>query len=175
MYDKNISQRFQPHYPALQIIGGLSLFLGWLYFNAASAQTVQSEKNSVGLNTMCTVISSASAALSSSIFYHLILFDKTNPTSKHDINEKINSILAGCVSITAGCNNVSLLGSFWIGLVGGFLYILGVKIFSKVEIDDPLEASIVHGICGLWGVLAVGFFDKDKGLFYSLSFHQIGI
>ena len=89
---------------------------------------------------------------------------------KHNLNEKINSILAGCVSITASCNNISLFGSFWIGFVGGFVYILGVKIFSKIEIDDPLEASIVHGVSGLWGVLAVGFFDIEKGLFYTGSF-----
>ena len=69
------------------------------------------------------------------------------------------------MSITASCDNVSLFDSFWIGFVAGFVYILGVQIFSKIEIDDPLEASIVHGLCGLWGVLAVGFFDEDRGLF----------
>lgn len=116
---------------------------------------------------MCTIISATSAVFSSSILSFLILYDKKNPTLKYSLNEKVNSMLAGCVSITASCDNVSLFGSFCIGIIAGFFYILAVLILSKVEIDDPLEASIVHGVCGLWGVLAVGVFDKDRGLIYT--------
>lgn len=34
----------------------------------------------------------------------------------------------------------------------------------KLELDDPLESSIVYGLQGLWGVISVGFFDANKGL-----------
>ncbi len=83
--------------------------------------------------------------------------------------------MAGCVSITASCNNVNLFSSMCIGFIGGIIYLSFRKLFIRLEIDDPLEASIIHGICGFWGTLAVGFFDKTKGLFFLGSWRQLGI
>ena len=73
-------------------------------------------------------------------------------------------LLGGLVSITASCNNVTHWSAIVIGTVGAFVYIFACVFMIKFKIDDPVEASQVHGFCGLWGVIAVGFFDKTTGL-----------
>ena len=75
--------------------------------------------------------------------------------------------MAGCVSITSACNNVTPSNSVIIGFVGAIVYKSAVSLFDRLEIDDPLQVSQIHGFCGIWGVLAVGIFDKDTGLINS--------
>jgi Amt family ammonium transporter len=70
-------------------------------------------------------------------------------------------ILAGLVSITAGCGNVHPRAAFPIGFVGGILYCLASDLLQKLHIDDPVEAFAVHGAGGIWGVLAVSLFDMN--------------
>lgn len=77
-----------------------------------------------------------------------------------------NGILAGLVSITAGCNAVEPWAALVIGMIGSFFYIGSTRMMTKMKIDDPIEATQVHGFCGIWGVLAVGLLAKDKGLLY---------
>jgi Amt family ammonium transporter len=74
------------------------------------------------------------------------------------------------VSITAGCNSVENYSAFLIGLIGAFIYIGACKFMNKLKIDDPCSATQIHGFCGFWGVIAVGFFKKEVGLIYSGSF-----
>jgi len=70
-----------------------------------------------------------------------------------------NGMLAGLVAITAPCAFVSPIDAFIIGAIAGVLVILSVWFFEWVlKIDDPIGAVSVHGMCGLWGVLAVGIF-----------------
>lgn len=69
------------------------------------------------------------------------------------------------VSITAGCGGVTQWAALIIGFLGGIIYILASKLLIKLKIDDPLDASPVHGFCGAWGVLALGFFDTESGAF----------
>jgi len=83
--------------------------------------------------------------------------------------------MAGCVSITASCNKVSLFSAIVIGFIGSLLYTSCRKLYQRFEIDDPCEASIVHGICGFWGILAVGIFNHEVGLVYTGNFKQLGI
>ena len=45
---------------------------------------------------------------------------------------------------------------------------------KKLKIDDPLDAFAVHGICGIWGTLAVGLLDYERGLFFGHGFWQLG-
>ena len=81
----------------------------------------------------------------------------------------MNSILVGLVSVTASCNNIEPMAAAIIGMVGSLLYLLTQRILNRARIDDPIEASHVHGFSGFWGCLAVGFFDLDSGLIYSGS------
>jgi Amt family ammonium transporter len=73
--------------------------------------------------------------------------------------ETCGGILAGLVSITAGCGNVHPWASVVIGSVGGVLYMVAADMLVKLKIDDPVQAFPVHGVCGIWGVLAAVFFD----------------
>jgi Amt family ammonium transporter len=69
-------------------------------------------------------------------------------------------ILAGLVSITAGCGSVTPISALIIGAIGGLVYMLASDVLPKyLHIDDPVEAFAVHGACGIWGVLAAALFD----------------
>ena len=70
-----------------------------------------------------------------------------------------NGMLAGLVAITAPCAFVAPWAACVIGIIAGFLVCYGVWFFDHVaHVDDPCGAISVHGVCGAWGVLAVGLF-----------------
>lgn len=75
-----------------------------------------------------------------------------------DLGHTCNSLLGGLVSITAGCTTVEIWASVVIGFIGAFFYHGASCLMRRLKIDDPLDAFAVHGACGLWGCLAVGFF-----------------
>ena len=86
----------------------------------------------------------------------------------------LNGILAGLVGITAGADQMGVMDSIWIGLIGGVLVVLAVIAFDKLKIDDPVGAIAVHLIGGIWGTLAVGIFGNLAGWNQLLS-QLIGI
>ena len=88
----------------------------------------------------------------------------------HDPTKLMNAVLAGLVAITASCNNVEMWAAMVIGMIGGLIYIISDKILKRLQIDDPIEASQIHGFCGYWGCLAVGIFDLDTGYMYKGDF-----
>jgi Amt family ammonium transporter len=95
-----------------------------------------------------------------------------------------NGVLAGLVSITAGAGAMTPLGSVVTGFIGGCIVVSAVMFFDRIRIDDPIGAAAVHGVCGVWGTLAVGFFAKyddaflgreDAGLFYGGGLSQLAV
>ena len=87
----------------------------------------------------------------------------------------LNGILAGLVAITAGCDLVSPLGSAIIGLLAGIILVFSIEfIDTKLHIDDPVGASSVHGVCGIFGTLMTGLFALDGGAFYGGGFGFFG-
>ena len=86
-----------------------------------------------------------------------------------DPSKLMNSILVGLVSVTASCNNITPISASFVGIIGSLLYMLMQRILIRAKIDDPIEASHVHGFSGFWGCLAVGIFDLDTGLIYTGS------
>jgi Amt family ammonium transporter len=86
----------------------------------------------------------------------------------------INGILAGLVAVTAGCNGVSYAGAVVIGGIGGILVVFAVIFVDSVlKVDDPVGALSVHLVNGIWGTLAVGLFDQEKGLLYGHGINQL--
>merc|ERR1711871_1151800 len=82
----------------------------------------------------------------------------------------INGMLAGLVSVTAGCSVFHPMPTVAIGLLGGAIYMAASEGFLWVKVDDPLDAAAIHGVCGVWGLIAVGLFangtDGLWGVFY---------
>jgi len=173
LYDKNISEGFKPYSTELFVMGALSLFVSWLFFNAGSAQTVTNKDANIYMATHCTVMAASSAVVTCLLLWPVFFHSKSNPTRQASVEVLVNAMMAGCVSITASCNNVNLASSLVIGMIGSILYLTGRKLFIRLEIDDPLDASLVHGLCGCWGVLAVGLFDQTNGLFFAGTWKQL--
>jgi hypothetical protein len=84
--------------------------------------------------------------------------------------------LGGLVGITAGCAFVDTWAAVVIGMVCGILVYWGVGfIEKKLKLDDVVGAVSVHGLCGVWGTIAVGLFDMQDGLFYSWTLKLVGV
>ena len=130
------------------VIGTFILFFGWFGFNINS--------DSLGLNAVNTLLAGAAGAVSA-IYIAMIR------TGKADIEMGANGALAGLVGITAGCAYVDPWAAVVIGLLAGIIMIAGVHLIKLVlKVDDPVGAISVHGICGAWGLLAVGIFASGN-------------
>jgi len=70
----------------------------------------------------------------------------------------LNGILAGLVGITAGADSMGPGAAMIVGAVAGVIVVFSIIFFDKIKIDDPVGAISVHGVCGIWGTLAVGIF-----------------
>merc|ERR1719222_1325924 len=82
-----------------------------------------------------------------------------------DVGGFCNGILAGLVAITAGCAFVKPWEALIIGFVGGLIYQAVSMLMVMLKVDDVVDAVAVHGACGLWGIVALGFFgDPDAGM-----------
>src|SRR3981189_2118042 len=84
------------------------------------------------------------------------------PNKKWDVSFTVNGFLAGLVAITCPCYWVSPTGAIALGAVAGVLVVLGVELLEWLRIDDPIGAAPVHGFCGIWGTLSLGFFACGK-------------
>ena len=162
---------FPGHSITLGALGVFILWLGWYGFNGAAA-TSTSELSSI---FMTTTIAPAVATVTTMIFTWI-------KNGKPDVSMCLNAALAGLVAITAPCDAVDALGAFIIGIVAGIIVVLAVEIIdTKIHLDDPVGAVSVHGVCGVWGTIAVGLFANPNapaglsGLFYTGSWAQLGI
>ncbi|MCL2000148.1 MAG: ammonium transporter [Planctomycetes bacterium] len=138
------------HSLTLGALGCFILWFGWYGFNGAAAGNLP-QLGAIFLNT---TLAAAAAAVATMIFTWL-------KNGKPDVSMSLNGALAGLVGITAGCSNVDALGALIIGLAAGILVVIAVETIDlKMRVDDPVGAIAVHGVCGIWGALAVGLFAK---------------
>ena len=108
---------------------------------------------------MCTLISGATSGLSSA-FLKPLINGTYSRSRRYDLEALTNGVLAGLVSITGVCDHCEPWSALIIGLIGSLQYSLACKLWKKMGIDDPIEASQVHGACGMWGLIAVGIFHE---------------
>jgi Amt family ammonium transporter len=141
------------HSIALATIGVFVLWFGWFGFNPGS--TMAADAGAIGRIAVATNTAAAAAAISASITAWLLL-------GKPDLTMILNGSLAGLVAITASCAFVSIPSSLIIGLVAGVLVVLSVLFFDKIKIDDPVGATSVHLVCGIFGTICVGLFAQDQ-------------
>merc|ERR1711988_1833984 len=74
----------------------------------------------------------------------------------------MNGALAGLVSITASCSVVEPTSAFFIGVIGGIVYVISSYLIYLCGIDDPVGGVSVHGIAGMWGCISVAIFGEDE-------------
>ncbi len=155
------------HNLPLGAAGVFVLWIGWFGFNPGSTVAANAQ---IGYIAMTTNLAGAAAACVTMIVTWVRY-------GKPDVSMTLNGVLAGLVAITAGCNAVSMYGAIAIGAVAGVLIVFGVEFFDKVlKVDDPVGATSVHLLNGMWGTLAVGLFAIDGvGLFYGGGFKQLGV
>ncbi len=149
-------------------IGVFILWFGWYGFNAGS--TLSGNDASIAHIAVTTTLSAASGLISA-LFLSWIWFGKSDPSMT------MNGALAGLVGITAGCFVIPPAIAIAVGGISGILVVLSVEFIDKIlHIDDPVGASSVHGVCGVWGTLAVGLFGDLEKIGTGLNrLEQIGV
>ncbi|MBB3188755.1 ammonium transporter [Microbacter margulisiae] len=151
-YNKDGSPNAIPgHNIPMAVIGCFILAFGWFGFNPGS--TLAGSDLRISVIAVNTMIASATGALASMLYMWWF------KTKKPDPSMMINGMLAGLVAITAPCAFVTVQSAALIGLISGVLVIESAFFIEKrLKIDDPVGAVSVHGVNGLWGVLALGLF-----------------
>ncbi len=173
------------HNIPLVALGTFILWLGWFGFNPGSTLSF-ARPHQVALIAINTNMAAAAGAVS-------MMFAAWWRFGKPDLAFTLNGALAGLVAITASCSIVTPGNAIYIGLIAGILCMYGVTWLDKLRIDDPVGAFPVHGLNGIWGVLAVGLFGQSgatskaaaaigldtglpqNGLFYGGGWKLLGI
>jgi Amt family ammonium transporter len=151
-----------PHHIPMVQLGTFILAFGWFGFNAGSS--LAGTDGRIGIVAANTMIAGMSATIFG-VLYNWRVYGKPDPAMM------CNSMLAGLVAITAPCAFVTPVGAFIIGAVAGVLVVMSVAFFDRRKIDDPVGAISVHGVCGFWGVVAVGLFADGT---YGAGFNGVG-
>lgn len=139
------------HSMPLATIGVFLLFLGWFGFNGGSV--LNADPYMVSLVFVTTALAAAAGAMGA-IFTSWIFLKKP------DLSMALNGILAGLVGITAGADSLTPVASIFVGLIAGIIVVFSIVFFDKIKIDDPVGAISVHGVCGVFGTLAVAIFGS---------------
>jgi ammonium transporter, Amt family len=151
-----------PHDIPMVQIGTFILAFGWFGFNAGSSLAAGDGR--IGIVAVNTMIAGMAATLSGVLYMWKFV-------GKPDPSMMCNSMLAGLVAITSPCAFVTPVGAFIIGLIAGVLVIWSVFFFDKLKIDDPVGAISVHGVNGMWGLIAVGLFSDGT---YGAGWNGVG-
>merc|ERR1712232_1513328 len=162
-FDEDVDQgEFDGHNVPFCVIGTLFLWFGWYGFNPGSTLSMHDAETAytAGIVAVNTTLAPCVAGLvvfgpRAFVFAPKLL----------DVGGFCNGILAGLVSITAGCAAVKSWEAVVIGLIGGFIYQGASMLLVKLKVDDVVDAFPVHGACGIWGTIALGIFgNPDEGL-----------
>ena len=151
-------------------LGVFILWFGWFGFNPGSQLAASGEVNRIAISHVFLTTNLAAAAGGiGTMFTSWIKYGKPS------FSLTLNGVLAGLVAITAGCDLVSPLGAAIIGLLAGIILVFSIEfIDTKLHIDDPVGASSVHGVCGIFGTIMTGLFALDGGAFYGGGFGFFG-
>ena len=166
------AQAIPGHNMSIATLGCLILWIGWYGFNPGSQLAMDQWVPYVAVTT---TLGAAGGAIGATVI-------STITSKKPDLTMIINGILAGLVSVTAGCGNLTLVGSWVAGLVGGIIVVFAVSALDNAGIDDPVGAFSVHGVCGVWGTVVIGLWGFDiqgdgspLGLLVGGGIEQLGI
>lgn len=160
-YTGNRVNAMPGHNMTLAGLGVFILWLGWFGFNPGSelalAPSIDADGSLVNhaeavANIFLTTNLAAAAGAVVAMFFSWAKFGKP------DFSMTVNGVLAGLVAITAGPDVIPPLLAVLTGAIGGLIVVISVQMFDALKVDDPVGAISVHGVCGIWGTLAVGLF-----------------
>ncbi|MBN1369477.1 MAG: ammonium transporter [Dehalococcoidaceae bacterium] len=176
-YGKDGKPRAIPgHNVVLAALGTFLLWFGWFGFNAGS--TLSAHELRISVIAVNTALSASAGSLTAMLAVYL-------KTRKWDVPMGLNGALAGLVAVTAPCAWIEGWAAVVIGAIAGVMVVGGVYLLEKLKVDDPVGAVSVHGINGVWGLLAVGLFADGTygnytsegplatGLFYGGGWEQL--
>ncbi|WP_028468508.1 ammonium transporter [Neptunomonas japonica] len=140
----------------LATLGTFILWMGWFGFNGGSQLKLSNveDANAVAQVFLNTNAAAAGGCIAALIVARLLF-------KKADLTMALNGALAGLVAITADPLSPTALGSTVIGAVGGVIVVFSILTLDKIRIDDPVGAISVHGVVGIWGLLAVPLNNAD--------------
>ncbi len=165
------AQAIPGHNLTIGALGVFILWFGWFGFNGGSTVSATGDDTLTAMSSI--FVNTNLAAATAACGTMLITWIKYK---KPDVSMTLNGALAGLVAITAGCDAVSPVGAFSIGLISSFVVVFGIEwIDTKLKIDDPVGAIGVHGFCGAAGTVLTGVFALDGGLLYGGGFHMTAI
>jgi Amt family ammonium transporter len=162
------------HNIAFVVVGVFILWFGWFGFNPGSELAADEVVMRAGVTTLL-------AAAAGGFTAGVVIWIKSKAL---DVAMTANGVLAGLVAITAGTATMNTMGALLTGAIAGALVVFSVLFFDRIRIDDPVGAISVHGVCGVWGTLAVGLFARygdgfvasdNTGLVYSGEFNQLAV
>ncbi|WP_298531609.1 ammonium transporter [uncultured Algibacter sp.] len=144
------------HNKLLAALGVFILWFGWFGFNGGS-QLAWGGDDAVGASMVVLVTNlAASAGAVGALFLSWFKYKKPN------LDMTLNGALAGLVSITAGCGNMTEGGAIIAGFIGGIIVVFAMEfVEQKLKIDDAVGAFSVHGVAGAWGTLVIGLWGVD--------------
>lgn len=134
-------------------IGCFVLWFGWFGFNPGS--TMAADVAAIGRVCVTTNMAAVAATITATITAWVIL-------GKPDLGMTLNGALAGLVAITAPCMFVTVESALIIGAIAGVLVVLSVMFFDRIRIDDPVGATSVHLVNGVFGTICVGLFGVKE-------------
>merc|ERR1719203_18476 len=169
---------FSAHSIPFCVLGTFFLWFGWYGFNPGSTGAMHDKDTAflAGLVACNTTVAPCAAGL-------LVFCLRATIVYPHclDVGGFCNGILAGLVAITAGCAAVKPWEAIIIGIIGGLVYQGASMLLKVIRLDDVVDAVPVHGACGLWGLLALGFFGNPEdgiggnGVLHSGNLDQLGV
>jgi len=163
---------FPGHNMGYVFLGGMILWLGWFGFNPGS--TMSLDPDAIARIAVTTTLSSCASTVVATLY---AWWRHGTP----DFSLTVNGCLAGLVSITAPCAYVDPGSALVIGAIAGVTVTEAVLIFDKLRLDDPVGATSVHLVHGIFGTVCVGLFGvkgysglAHDGLLRGGGFAQLG-
>ena len=143
------------HNISLASIGVFILWFGWYGFNPGSQLAFQGTSD-IDAALHCAVTTTLAAAAGGFVAAMIswIMYGKP------DLTMGLNGVLGGLVGITACCDCMTNEYAVAVGGIAGALVIFGIWLLDTLKIDDPVGAWPVHGLCGIWGCIAIGIFPN---------------
>ncbi|MFK8102607.1 MAG: ammonium transporter [Saprospiraceae bacterium] len=165
-YNKRGIKPIPGHSMPLATMGVFLLWFGWFGFNGGSV--LSADPGLVSLVFVTTSVAAAAGCIGSIIVSKIVY-------GSLDLGMALNGILGGLVGITASADGVAVSSALLIGLIAGAIIPLSVGFFDKIKIDDPVGATSVHLVCGIWGTIAVALFGNYKEGVGTIGVQLLGI